>query len=143
MKKVCVLLGLSLIFFSCSNSYESIIENYNKKYFKEIPQEGKREYTVDADDFDQCEMLAQVYEIEDGMNLSLVAPKGGSSYKWTAMVPVEENEEEVIETVLSDKINLVYPFPGVFKVNVVNKLILTVVDSSNTEYKDTALIIVK
>ena len=130
------------VFSSCKDSYNSVIENFNHKYFQEEAS-GERIYSIYAPGFNKSSMLADSYELKTGMTLSLVAPDGGVSYKWTAVVPDVEDRHKENETDIGEEKNLSYRVPGVFRDDTVNKLVLTVTDYAGTEYKDTAFIIIE
>ena len=138
---VSAVLLLSL-FCACSNSYDSLIDDYNKKYFHEVPS-GTKEYTINSEAFEQTEMLEEAYEFSNGMSFSLVAPEGGASYKWTALVEDTQEKGKINKIEIGSEKTLLYSIPGVFRADVVNKLVLTVTDAAGTEYKDTALILIE
>ena len=148
MKKIISLMSVVLSFVfcsalsSCSDSYNTVIENFNHKYFQEEAS-GERVYSIYSPGFDKSTMLADSYDLKKGVTLSLMAPDGGLSYKWTAVVKDVEDKNKENETDIGDKKNLSYRLPGVFRDDVVNKLVLTVTDYAGTEYKDTALIIIE
>ncbi len=133
---------LIFILVSCSNSYNQVIDNFNKKYFHEEASED-RVYSIYLPDFNCSTMLSDSYELKKGMTLSLIAPDGGVSYKWTALVKDIKEKNKEVETDIAEQKSLSYRVPGVFRDDVVNKLVLTVTDSNGTEYKDTALIIIE
>ncbi len=133
---------LIFILVSCSNSYNQVIDNFNKKYFHEEASED-RVYSIYLPDFNCSTMLSDSYELKNGMTLSLIAPDGGVSYKWTALVKDIKEKNKEVETDIAEQKSLSYRVPGVFRDDVVNKLVLTVTDSNGTEYKDTALIIIE
>lgn len=136
------LIILIFILVSCSNSYNQVIDNFNKKYFHEEASED-RVYSIYLPDFNCSTMLSDSYELKKGMTLSLIAPDGGVSYKWTALVKDIKEKNKEVETDIAEQKSLSYRVPGVFRDDVVNKLVLTVTDSNGTEYKDTALIIIE
>lgn len=133
---------LIFILVSCSNSYNQVIDNFNKKYFHEEASD-ERVYSIYLPDFNCSTMLSDSYELKKGMTLSLIAPDGGVSYKWTALVKDIKEKNKEVETDIAEQKSLSYRMPGVFRDDVVNKLVLTVTDSNGTEYKDTALIIIE
>lgn len=148
MKKIISLFSIVLLvlfcglFSSCKDSYNSVIDNFNNKYFHQEAS-GERIYSIYSPDFDKSKMLSDSYELKNGMTLSLIAPDGGASYKWTALVPDYEDKNTENETDIGDEKNFTYNLPGVFRDDCVNKLVLTVTDITGTEYKDTALIIIE
>lgn len=136
------LIILIFLLLSCSNSYNQVIDNFNKKYFHEEASD-ERVYSIYLPDFNCSTMLSDSYELKKGMTLSLIAPDGGVSYKWTAIVKDIKEKNKEVETDIAEQKSLSYRVPGVFRDDVVNKLVLTVTDSNGTEYKDTALIIIE
>ena len=136
------LIILIFLLLSCSNSYNQVIDNFNKKYFHEEASE-ERVYSIYLPDFNCSTMLSDSYELKKGTTLSLIAPDGGVSYKWTALVKDIEDKNKEVETDIAEQKSLSYRVPGVFRDDVVNKLVLTVTASNGTEYKDTALIIIE
>ena len=136
------LIILIFLLLSCSNSYNQVIDNFNKKYFHEEASD-ERVYSIYLPDFNCNTMLSDSYELKKGMTLSLIAPDGGVSYKWTALVKDIKEKNKEVETDIAEQKSLSYRVPGVFRDDVVNKLVLTVTDSNGTEYKDTALIIIE
>lgn len=136
------LIILIFLLLSCSNSYNQVIDNFNKKYFHEEASE-ERVYSIYLPDFNCSTMLSDSYELKKGTTLSLIAPDGGVSYKWTALVKGIKDKNKEVETDIAEQKKLSYRVPGVFRDDVVNKLVLTVTDSNGTEYKDTALIIIE
>lgn len=136
------LIILIFLLLSCSNSYNQVIDNFNKKYFHEEASD-ERVYSIYLPDFNCSTMLSDSYELKKGMTLSLIAPDGGVSYKWTALVKDIKEKNKEVETDIAEQKSLSYRVPGVFRDDVVNKLVLTVTDSNGTEYKDTALIIIE
>lgn len=136
------LIILIFLLLSCSNSYNQVIDNFNKKYFHEEASE-ERVYSIYLPDFNCSTMLSDSYELKKGTTLSLIAPDGGVSYKWTALVKDIKGKNKEVETDIAEQKSLSYRVPGVFRDDVVNKLVLTVTDSNGTEYKDTALIIIE
>ena len=136
------LIILIFLLLSCSNSYNQVIDNFNKKYFHEEASD-ERVYSIYLPDFNCSTMLSDSYELKQGKTLSLFAPDGGVSYKWTALVKDIKDKNKEVETDIAEQKSLSYRVPGVFRDDVVNKLVLTVTDSNGTEYKDTALIIIE
>lgn len=136
------LIILIFLLLSCSNSYNQVIDNFNKKYFHEEASD-ERVYSIYLPDFNCSTMLSDSYELKMGTTLSLIAPDGGVSYKWTALVKDIKDKNKEVETDIAEQKSLSYRVPGVFRDDVVNKLVLTVTDSNGTEYKDTALIIIE
>ena len=136
------LIILIFLLLSCSNSYNQVIDNFNKKYFHEEASD-ERVYSIYLPDFNCSTMLSDSYGLKKGTTLSLIAPDGGVSYKWTALVKDIKDKNKEVETDIAEQKKLSYRVPGVFRDDVVNKLVLTVTDSNGTEYKDTALIIIE
>ena len=146
-KSICLIsavlsVAFCAIFFSCKNSYNSVIDSFNGKYFHEEAS-GERFYSIYSPDFNRNTMLADSYDLKKLMTLSLIAPDGGSAYKWTAIVQDIEDRHKENEIDIGNEKKLSYRLPGVFRDDCVNKLVLTVTDNSGTEYKDTALIILE
>lgn len=127
-----------LLIFSCTNSYEQMINNFNENYFTLTPTPAKESNLLDKD-FDQEQMLEIRYTFIEGFNSSLVAPKGAAKYLW-----VEENLEDgqvQKKTLCNERIYVFLP-ENDFEVNKESKLVLTVTDEKGTEYIDTTIIVV-
>ncbi len=147
MKKTVRFLGLFTIlfvsssFFSCTHSYDEMIEKFNDKNFS-IESIPVKEKTIADEGFSAERMLESRYTFVKDYETSLSAPSGGVSYKWEVQEMSAQNIEETERKTVCTK--RVYNFmPG--KDIVIDKettLVLTVTDSRGTEYIDTALIIV-
>lgn len=138
-KKVSVLaliFSVSVLFFSCS-SYEQMFEKFNGK-FSLKPTD--HEYSVDTSDFDESEMLAEVYDVYSFGDLTISAPKGCESYEWKIEVPASVNTGSRTAIVSTERI-LTYKMPGILSSSVINELVLTVQDEQGNTYTDRAKII--
>jgi len=154
MKKIKQLLFSVFILFngllisSCANGYDEMLEDFNKENFSLEPTAPK-ETSINAEGFKPESMLERRYTFYVDYEASLTAPAGGAEYKWVVEKASSEDGSNaggssgavVRETVCTKR---TYNFmPGRdFKTNTETKLVLTVTDSSGTEYIDTALIIV-
>ena len=82
------IISLILSISACSNSYNDMIDGFNKKYFKKgyLPPEP---YTTSSKDFKEGEMLDEIISMKDDSLTILTAPDGGeeSTYEWKALVP--------------------------------------------------------
>ncbi len=131
-----IILGIT----ACNNSYDSLIEQFNQKYFQ--PEQIDIEpYSVKNSGFNPSEMLMPVYTFSEGVCLILEAPQDATSYSWT-LVQSDGSSEE-----LGNERFLIYQTPGLFKVREENDLVLTVtVTDANgnvTEYIDRSVIIIR
>lgn len=73
MKKTLAILGLFLIlisFISCSNSYDSILDQFNRKYFSAEPAK-EEPYSVKSSKFVASEMLSATYTVPENVYLNL------------------------------------------------------------------------
>lgn len=122
---------------SCGNSYDSMLKNFNDKYFSQEPVPVEEETILD-DDFDPDKMLERTYAFVDGFQTSLAAPAGAASYDWS--IKDKKSKEGEAKSVCNKQ---VFDFmPGkFFKAGEESTLVLTVTDTSGTEYIDTAVII--
>lgn len=135
-----VLLILFILEFSaCNNSYSSMLEKFNKKYFSPEPPEWK--YSINNSDFNMAEMLEESYLFPNGMFVNLEAPEDGVSYSWKCKY------DDGSENELSNQRILYYKTPGVFRIGEENTLVLTVTaadnDGNKIDYSDEALVIIK
>ena len=133
----------SLFYFAaCNNSYDIMIDSFNRKYFLS-EQMSAEAYSVKDPDFNPAEMLLAAYTIPEGMYLSLEAPEGGDSYSWVFI----KDDGTPYDPPLSEERFLYYETPGPFKVREENDLVLTVTvtdDKGNvTEYIDKSVIIIQ
>ena len=132
------LLIFSFLFTACNSSYEGMIDDFNEQYFNLEPTEPENK-TISDSGFSAEKMLEKRYTFIKGYESSLSAPAGGKKYDWA--LQMEDGEEVTFESVCTERI---YNFmPGTdIKSDVETTLVLTVTDTSGTEYIDTALIIV-
>ena len=136
-----LLLVFLFVFTGCSNSYDKMLEDYNNKYFSLEPSEPKNTDITD-NNFLPENMLEKRYTFIKGYESSLAAPSGGVSYNWTIKLPDSNNPEITVEqSVCSEQIYNFIP-ERAFRTDTEATLVLTVTDSTGTEYIDTALIIV-
>ena len=127
-----------LLFTSCTNSYEQMINHFNDNYFTLTPTPPEESNLTD-ENFDQSKMLENRYTFIEGFESSLVAPKGAKKYLW-----VEEDLEQgqiQKKTLCNERIYTFIPECD-FEVNKELKLVLTVTDEKGTEYIDTTIIVV-
>lgn len=147
MKKVyevllaATVLSLLSLFCACSNSYDKMVEEYNKKYFA-IEPTAPNNPDISDNTFLPDNMLEKRYTFIKGYESRLAAPSGGASYDWTVKLPDVNDPEVIVEkSVCSEQIYNFFP-ERVFKTDTEATLVLTVTDSTGAEYIDTALIIV-
>lgn len=96
MKKVncrfpLMLFLLGIIFTGCSDSINTMLEEYNGNFTVEIT-----EYTAPCPgdtDFDEANMLFDEYIVASDDTLTLAAPKKCNIYKWILQDPASNNEE--------------------------------------------------
>ncbi len=127
---------------ACNNSYESLVDQFNRKYF--MPEQNNPEgYSVKNENFNPVEMLNPVYSITEGVYLDLEAPEGGDSYSWELI----QDDGTPLQPPLSTERILYYKTPGVFVLREENDLVLTVTvtdkEGNVTEYIDKTVIIIK
>ena len=135
---------ISLLMISCSSSYDTMVQDFNKDYCvpesKPMPENSITEPGFVADS-----MLQPRYLFKDGYEVSLTAPSGGKSYNWELVYKVtskySSEEKEERKSICSKQS---YSFmPGEdFAIGTENKLVLTVTDESGTEYIDTTIVII-
>ena len=128
-------------FFSCTHSYDEMIEKFNDKNFS-IESTPVKEKTIADEGFSADRMLESRYTFVKDYETSLSAPSGGASYKWEVQEMSAQNVEETERKTVCTK--RVYNFmPGKdIALDKETTLVLTVTDSTGTVYIDTALIIV-
>ena len=77
-----IVLLLSVIIMSCTNSYDQLINNFNHDFFTpERPEEDV--YSVSSLDFDPDTMLDEYYTFKKGYYVNLEAPADAESYLWS------------------------------------------------------------
>ena len=134
-------LFVTFSFFSCTHSYDEMIEKFNYKNFsnESIPIKEK---TIADEGFSADRMLESRYTFVKDYETSLSAPSGGKSYKWEVQEMSARNKEEPERKTVCT--NRVYNFmPGKdIALDKETTLVLTVTDPTGTVYIDTALIIV-
>ncbi len=130
----------SCLFVGCSNSYENMIEVFDKKYFSKEPP-AIPEFSVYNDDFDEADMLDASYIFPTNTYINLEAPADGLSYSWNY---VDDNNEE--HEFLNTRL-LYFKTPGPFKEGEENTLVLKVsaLDENNNPlvYTDRAIVFLK
>lgn len=120
-KNILLFILISL-FFSCTNSYDLMIDSFNRKYFlPEGPEDDK--YSVLDPDFNPYEMLSDSYVFKDGYYINLDGPADAATYLWT-ISDIEDSEESVIE--VCNKQNLYCKTSDVFTARHSYKLVLTI-----------------
>ena len=137
-KNILLFILISLL-FSCTNSYDSMIDSFNRKYFS--PEPPEENYSITNIDFDASGMLEDAYVFPSDMYVNLEAPEDGTSYLWKC-VSDDGTETEIAKTRI-----LYFKAPGVFKKGEENFLILIVtatdLEGNVIEYTDKAEVIIK
>ena len=82
---------LGMIITSCSDSINTMLEEYNGNFTVETT-EYKAPCPGD-EDFDESRMLFDEYIVASDDTLTLAAPKKCNIYKWTLQDPASKNEE--------------------------------------------------
>lgn len=131
---------ITLFITACSNSYNEMIDGFNKKYFKKgyLPPEP---YTTSSKDFKEGEMLDEIITMVEGERIVLVAPDGGEGcvYEWKGFIA---GKEEPI--FIKNLRTLIIDAPDNFdKANKGNKLVITVTESSGKQYTDIARVFIE
>ena len=150
------IISLTLSISACSNSYNEMIDGFNKKYFKKgyLPPEP---YTTSSKDFKELihelshfllnEMLDEIISMKDDSLTILTAPDGGeeSTYEWKALVPKKDkNGKDYMDSaVIGNERTLSYKAPGVFNSDKENKLVVTVTEKSGRQFTDTAKVFIE
>ena len=68
--------------FSCTNGIEQIMDEYNSQ-FHHVAEENFSEPVPGDENFNESEILLERYFVNRNASVSLAAPDGCSSYKWT------------------------------------------------------------
>ena len=131
------IISLTLSISACSNSYDEMIDGFNKKYFSLTPTPPIEKRITDAN-FAQETMLELRYTFIQGYESTLVAPAGASSYLWKIQNSDGTMQEE---SLCEERIYTFIPEED-FEINAETKLVLTVTSESGTEYIDTTIIVV-
>lgn len=121
------------LFFSCNDAYDDMIE----KFDSQLTTSPKKENSITDSGFTESNMILQgSYVLDKNCTFSLSAPAGGIEYRWEILGNgLGEN------ILLCEKRSFTYLMPGEFSTDDSNFLLLTVIDSTGREYKDTAEII--
>lgn len=131
------IISLTLLISACSNSYDEMIDGFNKKYFSLTPTPPIEKRITDAN-FAQETMLELRYTFIQGYESTLVAPAGASSYLWKIQNSDGTMQEE---SLCEERIYTFIPEED-FEINAETKLVLTVTNEAGTEYIDTTIIVV-
>lgn len=73
---------LPALLFSCTNGIGQIMDEYNSQ-FHHVAEENFREPVPGDENFNESEILLERYFVNRNASVSLAAPDGCSSYKWT------------------------------------------------------------
>ena len=130
-------ISLTLFISACSNSYDEMIDGFNKKYFSLTPTPPIEKRITDAN-FAQETMLELRYTFIQGYESTLVAPAGASSYLWK----IQNSDGTMQEESLCEERIYTFIPEEVFEINAETKLVLTVTSEAGTEYIDTTIIVV-
>ena len=131
------IISLTLSISACSNSYDEMIDGFNKKYFSLTPTPPIEKRITDAN-FAQETMLELRYTFIQGYESMLVAPAGASSYLWK----IQNSDGTMQEDSLCEERIYTFIPEEDFEINAETKLVLTVTSESGTEYIDTTIIVV-
>ena len=131
------IISLTLFISACSNSYDEMIDGFNKKYFSLTPTPPIEKRITDAN-FAQETMLELRYTFIQGYESMLVAPAGASSYLWK----IQNSDGTMQEDSLCEERIYTFIPEEDFEINAETKLVLTVTSESGTEYIDTTIIVV-
>ena len=132
-----ILAAFILLPISCNNSYEQMLEDFNGKYFT-LTRTPPKECSITDSDFAPENMLEVRYTFLSGYESTLVAPGSALKYKWNKCTKAGGLIEPPLCT------GRIYNFipEEDFVVNEETPLVLTVTDTSGTEYIDITQIIV-
>ena len=137
---------ITLLMTACANSYNEMIDDFNKKYFTKgyLPPEP---YTTKSKNFRESEMLDDIISMKEDTLTILTAPDGGEEclYEWKALVPAKDDNGKsyMKETVIGNERTLSYKAPGVFNSDKENKLVVTVTEKAGREFTDTAKVFIE
>ena len=147
----CLILSLLLssFFFSCTESIDSLTEDYNSAFdnttapsedIKNSESKFPNSESINDVNFNSSNMLSGIYTIRYYTTLCLIAPYGAELYEWT-VTPVSEcaNKEEPQSFSLSKKqqLNLYVPNTALTVLKEYT-LTLTVYAGDGSIYTDTA-----
>lgn len=142
------IISLTLSISACSNSYNEMIDGFNKKYFKKgyLPPEP---YTTSSKDFKEGEMLKDIIVMADEQLYLFTAPDGGEdcTYEWQGFAPVKDSDgkEKMKPIKIEDnnKKTLSFLAPGGFNRDKENLLVVTVTEKSGRQFTDTAKVFIE
>ena len=151
-RKAAVLAAFGII-GSCSNSIDSMIDNYNDLFAKPTPQEEQdtRIPGPGDEDFVESEMLALYYALDIREKLYLAGPPRASTYVWTIEPIIMEGEAGYIgrdveytkyEIANSRYYTMTIDSCSIFERGRSYKLSLTVTDHLGNLYSDEAVLTV-
>ncbi|CAM4173425.1 hypothetical protein [Treponema peruense] len=86
---------LPALLFSCTNGIGQIMDEYNSQ-FHHVAEENFREPVPGDENFNESEILLERYFVNRNASVSLAAPDGCSSYKWTLYSVNSIEKKEVL-----------------------------------------------
>ena len=135
-RKIYVLLLLLpfVMITACKVSYDSMLQDFNNKYFAPAAQ---KDLSVNDEGFEADGMLAPYYDFYEGYSSSLAGPADAAAYSWKTPVP----DSEPVEYRELCKERVFNFMPGKdFATGSETKVILTVTNNAGTEYIDSTII---
>ncbi len=135
--RIALMLLFSIFIISltaCKNSYDTMLEDFNKKYFA---AENGSDKSIEDSSFVAEDMLAPVYDFYEGYSSSLLAPADAASYLWKS--PKENTSPLEYKELCKEREFSFMPGKD-FAVGSETKVILTVTSKEGTEYIDTTII---
>lgn len=149
-RKAAVLAAFGII-VSCSNSVDSMIDNYNDLFAKPTsdPQQDSRIPGPGDDDFVEEEMLGLYYALDYREKLYLAGPPRASTYVWTIEPILTNADDDYIgrdveytkyEIANSRYYTMTFASCSIFERGKSYKLSLTVTDNLGKTYSDEAVL---
>ena len=131
---VLLLLSIFGMFTACKVSYDSMLQDFNNKYFTPAAQ---KDLSVNDEGFEAETMLSPYYDFYEDYASSLTAPADAAAYSWKT--PLPDSEPVEYRELCNER---VYNFmPGKdFAAGSEIKVILTVTSNSGAEYIDSTII---
>lgn len=132
---------------SCTNSYDELVDTFNRKYFAPAPAAEER-FSATSPNFNPNDMLEQDYDFKDGFYINLEGPENAATYLWSYSEVDPDNAKKETEyiNVCSNK-TFYFKTSDFFKIRHTYYLVLTITvtgeEGAVMEYIDKAKIFIE
>ncbi len=143
MKKLCLILLLLVpLLAGCTNSIQTMLDDYNSRFTATQPEES---LSPGDEGFDEKDMLFLEYYVASDDTLNLFGPFNCSSYEWKLEDPETREEIDVVMFTNHTKYQREYvtyiPDSGL-ETGKTYKLTLTVTDKEGNVYTDICALVI-